>query len=181
MKKVIYKLFFVWEFEKEEKWLNEMSAKGLHLDGVGFCKYIFEEGTPGGYQFKLEYLRRSSSHPESVQYIHFLEDTGAEHIGNLFNWAYFRKKSSEGVFDLYSDNESRIRHIKRINRMLLAVLFLNLYAVLYNCFIWATTGGISETKVFVFLNGACCILPGYAIFRLRQKILRMKKERLLYE
>lgn len=181
MKKVIYKLFWVWEFEKEEKWLNEMSAKGLHLDGVGFCKYIFEEGTPGDYQFKLEYLRRSASHPESVQYIHFLEDTGAEHIGNILKWAYFRKKSSEGVFDLYSDNESRISHLKRINRMLLAVLFINLYAVLYNSILLATIGGISETKLFIFINSTLCILVGYAMFRLKQKILRMKKEHLLYE
>ncbi|MBQ2899558.1 MAG: DUF2812 domain-containing protein, partial [Oscillospiraceae bacterium] len=31
MKKVIKKMFWAWDFEKEEKWLNEMSAKGLAL------------------------------------------------------------------------------------------------------------------------------------------------------
>ena len=31
MRKVIRKWFWAWNFEKEEEWLNEMSAKGLAL------------------------------------------------------------------------------------------------------------------------------------------------------
>jgi hypothetical protein len=31
MKKKVYKLFFVWEYDKEEKWLNKMSAEGWQL------------------------------------------------------------------------------------------------------------------------------------------------------
>ncbi len=30
-------MFLVWDFDKEEKWLNEMAAKGLALTSVGFC------------------------------------------------------------------------------------------------------------------------------------------------
>ena len=43
MKKVIYKLFFAWNFEKEEQWLNEMASKGLVLTYAGLGKYEFEE------------------------------------------------------------------------------------------------------------------------------------------
>ena len=42
MRKTIRKWFWAWDFEKEEKWLNEMAAKGLALVGVGFCKYEFD-------------------------------------------------------------------------------------------------------------------------------------------
>lgn len=28
-KKTVFKLFFVWDFEKEERWLNEMAQGGL--------------------------------------------------------------------------------------------------------------------------------------------------------
>lgn len=42
MRQTIRKLFWVWDFDKEEKWLNEMAAKGLSLVAVGFCKYEFE-------------------------------------------------------------------------------------------------------------------------------------------
>jgi hypothetical protein len=31
MKKVIRKKFYIWQYEKEEQWLNEMSAQGWHL------------------------------------------------------------------------------------------------------------------------------------------------------
>lgn len=27
-KKTVFKLFFVWDFEKEERWLNEMAQEG---------------------------------------------------------------------------------------------------------------------------------------------------------
>ena len=27
MKKTVYRIFFVWEYDKEEKWLNKMSAR----------------------------------------------------------------------------------------------------------------------------------------------------------
>ena len=42
MRQVIHKWFWAWEFEKEEQWLNEMSAKGLALVGIGYCRYEFE-------------------------------------------------------------------------------------------------------------------------------------------
>ncbi len=41
MKHIIHKWFWAWDFDKEEKWLNEMSAKGLNLTGVSFCRYVF--------------------------------------------------------------------------------------------------------------------------------------------
>ena len=31
MRKYVKKIFWAWEVEKEEHWLNEMSAKGLAL------------------------------------------------------------------------------------------------------------------------------------------------------
>lgn len=39
MRKVIRKVFMVWDFDKEEAWLNEMAAKGLSLVSVGWCRY----------------------------------------------------------------------------------------------------------------------------------------------
>ena len=43
MRRTIRKWFWVWNFDKEEQWLNEMAAKGLCLVSVGFCKYEFED------------------------------------------------------------------------------------------------------------------------------------------
>ena len=40
--KTLHKWFWVWEFEKEERWLNEMAQEGWALTCGGFCTYVFE-------------------------------------------------------------------------------------------------------------------------------------------
>ena len=51
------KLFWVWQWQKEENWINAMAAKGLLLTEVGFCRYEFEEGEPGAYQYCMQMLK----------------------------------------------------------------------------------------------------------------------------
>ena len=48
-RRTIRKWFWVWEFDQEEKWLNDMAKRGWVLDGVGFAKYDFVESEPGEY------------------------------------------------------------------------------------------------------------------------------------
>ena len=107
MRQTIHKWFWVWDFEKEETWLNEMAAKGLCLVSVGFCKYEFEDRIPGEYRVCLQLLDKCPRHPESKKYIEFLETMGVEHTGSFTRWAYFRKKAVDGKFELFSDNDSR--------------------------------------------------------------------------
>ena len=118
MKQVIHKVFWVWEFQEEERWLNEMSAKGLHLTDAGLFRYVFEEGVPGAYQYRLELLEHFPNHPESRKYLEFMEETGAEVVSVFKRWVYFRRKAEDGAFDLYSDMDSRIAHMKRIVTLL---------------------------------------------------------------
>ena len=47
MEKKVRRLFWAWEFDKEEKWLNEMAQEGWLLDGVGLCTYRFAACEPG--------------------------------------------------------------------------------------------------------------------------------------
>jgi hypothetical protein len=111
----VYKLFFAWQFEEEEKWLNRMSAMGLQLVGVGFCRYVFEDGQPGEYLYRIELLNNLPTHAESMAYLRFLEDEmGVEHVGSWVSWVYLRRRAADGPFDLYSDLESRLRHYRRI-------------------------------------------------------------------
>lgn len=118
MKQVIHKAFWVWEFQEEERWLNEMSAKGLHLTDASLFRYVFEEGVPGAYQYRLELLENFPNHPESRKYLEFMEETGAEVVSTFKRWVYFRRKADSGAFDLYSDIDSRIAHMKRIINLL---------------------------------------------------------------
>lgn len=134
MKHTVYKIFTIGAYEKEEKWLNEMAAKGMILTDVGFCRYVFEEGTPGEYTYRLELLNHLPSHIESVSYLKFLEDTGVEHVGSYLRWVYLRKKVQDGTFELYSDVDSKIKHYKRIT-LISNVLFL-VYASISIIWLW---------------------------------------------
>ena len=53
-RKKVRRVFFVWDFEKEERWLNEMALSGWLLDKIGFCSYEFIRCTPGEYTIRLE-------------------------------------------------------------------------------------------------------------------------------
>ena len=118
MKQVVHKAFWVWDFQEEERWLNEMSAKGLHLTDASFFRYVFEDGVPGEYLYRLELLENFPNHPESRKYLEFMEETGAEVVSTFKRWVYFRRKAENGAFDLYSDIDSRIAHMKRIVTLL---------------------------------------------------------------
>lgn len=47
MRKTIHKLFFFWDFQKEEDWLNDMASIGLALVAVDGARYTFEQSEPG--------------------------------------------------------------------------------------------------------------------------------------
>ena len=100
--KKIWKLFFVWDFEKEEAWLNQMAMAGWTLCHVGFCNYTFEKTEPGEYIVRME-MRKSDE-----AYREFMADAGIEYIDRLLQWHYYKKRSELGPFDLYSDIDSRI-------------------------------------------------------------------------
>lgn len=119
-KKTVWKLFWVWEFEKEEAWLNEMAAEGWTLCSVGFFNYTFERTMPEEYTVRLEMYRNDPD------YLRFLEEAEVEYVGRVARWAYYRKRTEDGPFELFSDIGSRIEHLGRIGRMISSIGILNL-------------------------------------------------------
>ena len=179
MRKTVRKWFWVWDFDKEEKWLNEMAAKGLALVGTGFCKYEFEECVPGEYQIRLELLENHLAHAESQKYIQFVESTGAEQIGNYFRWVYFRKKTADGSFDLYSDLESRIKHLKRIIALVLPIGLANLCIGFGNLSSYMAHG--YSGSLVCLLNFAIGVLGCFGAWKLQKKRKRLETEAQIFE
>lgn len=180
MRKTIYKLFWAWQSEQEERWLNEMSAKGLQLLETGGVRYTFQEGTPGEYQYRLELLEYLPSHPESQQYIRFMEETGAELVGSTLRWVYFRKRVSDGPFELFSDVDSKLRHLRRIHTLLLVCTILELMFGMTSLLRWFSTGYAEMLGVCIpllLLGGL--LLSG--VIRISRKITRMKREGRIHE
>lgn len=176
MRETVHKLFWLWDFDKEEKWLSEMAAKGFALVGVGFCTYHFEKSTPGEYEIRLQLLENLPSHSESRKYIEFVEETGAEHIGSFKKWVYFRKKKATGHFELYSDYPSRIKQLNRILALLipLSLLVLGIGIINISLLKW---GNIIIGSMDTLLG--LLMLLGVAKIMTKRKVLQ--KEKSLYE
>lgn len=182
MKKVIHKWFWAWDYDKEEQWLNEMSAKGLLLTSVNLGRYEFKECEPGEYTLRLEMLKHSLNHPESESYIKFVEETGAEHFASFARWIYFRKKTADGPFELYSDNTSKINNITRILLFLLPITLLNLILGINNLYMAITDfSTISDINYIGIINILIFILGSRGCYKLYKKRKKLKKEAHIFE
>ena len=179
MRTTIRKLFWIWQFEEEEKWLNEMAAKGLALISVGFCRYDFEDCAPGEYKVCLQLLENAPSHPESAKYIGFVEETGAEHVGSFKNWVYFRRRASEGAFELLSDRDSRLRQLTGIVRLLWLLFAVNTFVAVYNLslvFIWD-----SAINAIGLFNVALSVLLLIGALKMGKRRKHLQNEQKIFE
>lgn len=102
------------DFEKEERWLNEMAADGWDFTRYTWCRYVFTKGTPGRYTYRIQLLPSAPSADESSEYLGFLEDAGVETVDTYQRWVYVRKEDDGRPFDLFSDRESRVAHHRRV-------------------------------------------------------------------
>ncbi len=171
-KKTVRKWMWAWNFDKEEEWLNQQAQNGWVLDGLGFCTYHFVKCEPDEYTVRMEMKPMKELGSNCDDYIRFLEETGAEYIGRMVQWIYFRKKTELGTFDLFSDLDSRIAHLDKIAKMMLIILFANLVIGLVNSFNFVNMG---------WLNLLCAALLAYATGRIHGKKESLEKERLLRE
>ena len=163
----VKKWIWVWDFDKEERWLNSMAQQGWVLDGLGFCRYEFVRCEPGEYIVRLE----MREHDEG--YLSFMADTGAEYVGRMVKWIYFRRKAELGAFDIFSDLDSRLEHLKNISRTLRFVGIANLLIGLAN--------SLNPVVDFGWVNLLCATLLMYALGRIEGKQEALENDRLLME
>lgn len=165
--KTVRKWFWVWDFDKEDQWLNEMAMSGWVLDSVGFCRYTFIKSEPGEYTVRLE------MHDPDDEYIAFMEETGAEYIGRMVKWIYFRKKAVDGPFEIFSDIDSRISQLDKISKLTAALGLANLAIGLANSFNPVTNIG--------WVNLIVCAVLMYGLGRIHSKKEVLEKERMVRE
>lgn len=169
MKQRVYK-FFV-NYEKEEAWLNKMSAQGLQCVDYTFGRYTFERGTPGEYVYRLQLLEYVPSHAQNRAYLDFLEDSGVEHFANHVRWVYLRKKAALGPFELFSDIPTRMAHYRRIVLMFIPIAMAN-----FTLGLRAFHDGNPLSKPLNFLNLGAFLLLAYPSAIYLRKISFLKKE-----
>jgi hypothetical protein len=187
MKYIVRKAY--WDFEKEEKWLNEMSAKGMALTDYSWCRYVFTETPNNEYTYRIELLVSKPTNAESIAYIRFLEENGVECVATYNRWVFLRRKSSEGSFDIYSDVESKITHYNRINILWNRTMWIEFMAGIINLVVGIVNLNIGyKLGNFTMGNliiGCSLTLLGLFFLRLglpiRKKIKSLQQEKAIRE
>ena len=187
MKYVVRKAY--WDFEKEEQWLNEMSARGMAMTDYSWCRYVFADAPNSRYIYRIELLDNLPTHPESIAYLRFLEENGVECVASYMRWVYLRKPAADGPFDIYTDFDSKIKHYQRINLLwstLMIVEFIvggmNIAIGSINLSIGERLGNFSYGNlglgVSLLLFGLMFLLLGAP---LRRKIKKLRQEKTIHE
>jgi len=164
-----FRIFMAWQDEKEEDWLNEMSAKGFLLHKVVFPGfYHFETGEPASYTYRLDF--KTYPQKDMDQYLQLFADAGWEHVGQFFNgWQYFRKAVIPGEeAEIYSDAESKIAKYHRL------MLFLTPFVpLLFFSMITVSSQGMVFMQL---LDGLLMVIYAITFVRLIQRVNELKKQ-----
>lgn len=178
MRHTVYKVYLATQYEQEEKWLNEMSSRGLALIHTGIFRYIFEDETPGKYTYKIELLDHMPSSAASRSYLQFLEDAGIRHVGSIFRWVYLRKDAADGPFSLYSDLGSSIKYFRRLQIFFIVLTFFEFFIGIQNLVIGAfTSNGIRMINIIMgLLLMFIGVLLAIAAYQHTKKLQLLKRE-----
>lgn len=94
-----------------------------------------------------------------------------EFVSKFGVWAYYRKKKSEGPFELFSDSSSKIKYLKSISRLFISVAFLNLLIGFINLYI-----GLGESTER-FLNTGLSFLNFIVVIFMCMQILKVERRK----
>ncbi|MEK4059949.1 MULTISPECIES: DUF2812 domain-containing protein [unclassified Paenibacillus] len=166
------KWMFFTNFEKEEKWLNEMAKQGYQIIKKSFYSNMYEFKTiePENSIIKIDY-RKFNKIEEYKNYLTLFEDSGWEHLAGTkkSGYQYFKKVDISGSDDIFSDVASKAGRYKRLSDMSITQLsfLLPIFAILiatdlieplailnpkglyYTPGLWERSGG-DFTRAFLF-------------------------------
>jgi hypothetical protein len=121
----LFKFFWPWQDQEQEKWLKEKSQTGLHLKKPNNLMgiYTFEKGEPQVFTYRLDFQSDLKNNKET--YIQIFEDAGWEYLGES-SWQYFRKPDQkETSNEIFTDNQSKIKKYERL------VLYQSIFVVIF--------------------------------------------------
>lgn len=126
--KKVFKIFTIFDYEKEQEYLRKMHKSGWKLVKVsGLGMYSFEKCDPEDVVYQLDYNQDGLNNKD--EYLKMFDDCGWEYIQDYAGYSYFRKASAgdDSAEEIFCDEESRFQMMQRVlkGRMLplLAIFF----------------------------------------------------------
>lgn len=149
-----------WDTEKETAWLNEMAKEGWNVTGFNMGFYTFEKCEPEEYQYQID--TSDKLFKCSDKYRDFMESVGIEIVCCWGVWVVLRKKTSEGKFELYSDDESRLEHLYKILNIYKIIMLIEIGCMMVNVYPAIFHNSI-ENFIAAFIVSLFVVLFGYMI------------------
>jgi len=125
-----FRLFGVWQEDKEMEWLRQMSLKGWHLTNACIFIYTFEKGESKDIVYYGDF--KSIKKTDIDEYLDIFKDAGWKYICRQGNWFYFSSPADNKYKEVYSDNQSRLgkyRMLLLIHIIIMPMLFNSLRIV----------------------------------------------------
>lgn len=169
---VKYRLFWSWQTEKEERWLNEMSGKGFQLTSAEYVRYEFVVDHSRCYEYQVEFVDEMPSEEIPLHYAQILSEMNAEYVGSTNQWAYFRRDASLGGFELHPDVDSKIEQSSKLLTIASGVLLANGIVLASNVLQLLGFG-----LVMIIVQGIACLPLLFVIVRVNSRIRRLKKQK----
>ncbi|MBQ2417270.1 MAG: DUF2812 domain-containing protein [Alistipes sp.] len=163
MTKKVWNFFTIAQWEEEEQWLNEMARNGYNLIGVKcFVRYIFEQGTPGEYIYKLDLPDNLEHGMDDKAYCNFLAECGIDVVCKQKQWLFLRKKAADGPFNEQGDMFAKlkmtnkaysyaVRILSRLLRTFAILIFVDILVMCligYSDILAGIVNGISIGAIF---------------------------------
>ena len=188
MRRVIHKIFWIWQLEKEQAWINEMASHGYALEHAGRLSFEFDETEPNLYIYKTLFLKGWGESMENIKYLKFLEEMGIKVVCYINYpgacWVYTRalKADYPDGIDIYSDIDSKLNNMKVMFGYMIFVMFLTLFAFLLHIWAGIGRGFISPVNVIcAIVMLVLFVLATIAEIKIIVKMGKLKKERKIHE
>lgn len=168
------------DFDKEQEWLNQMSAEGKAFISYHGGTYIFVKDEPSAWSYAIEILGQDKK--KSEEYLSFLEDAGIETVATYAGRAYLRKRNDGTPLELHSDLESRLDQAKKAGAIWSVIPLTQLILVLNLTGSAFSDGDTSALAKGITLGVAIVLVIAAAVeyFHFgkpyRERIKQLKKE-----
>ena len=179
--KTLFRFFTLFEYEEEEDFLEKQHKNGWKVVNYklpGF--YKFEKCEPEDMTYRIDFTNENGS--RNAEYRQMFADNGWEFLWSVNGFSIFRKERTsaiEGNNEIFSDNESRLQMLQKIQQLrLLPIFIIFLCAVLPN-FLKGLNGEFCSSladNIITAFFGLMFVLYIYVFIKSFVKIKKLKEE-----
>lgn len=129
-----FRAYAAWNYEKEEKYINDQSKEGWQLIKGGCFHSVYKRDDSKRYIYKIDYNTvTTNKNNERKRYIQMFEELGWEFVNSTYNgWNYFKKPYDEHLdnseYEIYTDDTSYNEMLQRWCKLGKVVFVIELLA-----------------------------------------------------